>query len=78
MDGDSINPYRNINRNLYGTGSQFQIDTSKPFTVKTQFITDNGQESGNLVEIKRIYVQNGKNVNGGSIMEKGGNLKSMG
>jgi hypothetical protein len=43
MDGVSINPYKNINRNLYGTGSQYQIDTSKPFTVKTQFMTDNGQ-----------------------------------
>ncbi len=33
-------------------------------------------ETGNLVEIKRIYVQNGKTVNGGSITK--GDLKSMG
>ncbi len=43
MDGADINPYRLGNKNLYGTGSQFKIDTNKPFTVKTQFITDNGK-----------------------------------
>lgn len=42
MDGVSINPYRDGKRNLYGTGSNFAIDTRRPFTVKTQFITDNG------------------------------------
>jgi cellulose 1,4-beta-cellobiosidase len=36
------------------------VDTSKKFTIVTQFITSNGQSSGTLSEIRRIYVQNGK------------------
>lgn len=43
MDGGDSNPYRLGNHTLFGPGSQFSIDTSKPFTVKTQFITDNGK-----------------------------------
>ena len=48
MDGKGINPYRS-DKLLYGTGSNFKIDTSRPFTVKTQFITDDGLETGNLI-----------------------------
>ena len=43
MDGADINPYRLGNKTLFGTGSNFAIDTTKPFTVKTLFITDNGK-----------------------------------
>lgn len=43
MDGVSINPYRSGKKNLYGPGDNFSIDTRRTFTVKTQFITDNGQ-----------------------------------
>jgi cellulose 1,4-beta-cellobiosidase len=42
MDGVSVNHYRAGNKTLYGTGSNFAIDTRRPFTVRTQFITDNG------------------------------------
>ena len=35
------------------------VDTTKVFTVVTQFITDDGTADGNLVEIKRFYVQDG-------------------
>lgn len=42
-DGADINPYRLGNHTLFGVGSNFAVDTSKPFTVKTQFITDNGK-----------------------------------
>ena len=41
MDGKGINPYKS-DKLIYGSGSKFKIDTSKPFTVKTQFITDDG------------------------------------
>merc|ERR1712046_474111 len=37
-------------------------DTTKPFTFITSFHTDDGTESGNLVEIKQWYVQNGKRI----------------
>jgi cellulose 1,4-beta-cellobiosidase len=43
MDGADINPYRLGNHTLFGPGTNFAIDTTKPFTVKTQFITDNGK-----------------------------------
>ena len=33
------------------------MDSSKKMTVVTQFITDDGTDSGELVEIRRLYVQ---------------------
>lgn len=42
---------------FYGVGKT--IDTSKPFTVITEFITNDGTDSGDLIEIRRKYVQNG-------------------
>ena len=33
------------------------MDSSKKMTVVTQFITDDGTDSGDLVEIRRLYVQ---------------------
>lgn len=42
---------------FYGAGKT--IDTTKKFTVVTQFITDDGTSAGTLTEIKRFYVQNG-------------------
>jgi len=36
------------------------VDTSKPFTVVTQWITADNTSNGALTEIRRIYVQNGK------------------
>ena len=41
-------------------GKGMTVDTSKPFTVVTQFITSDNTSSGTLSEIRRIYVQNGK------------------
>jgi hypothetical protein len=50
----------NLNRNgindFYGVGSGFKIDTSKSFTVVTQFITNDGTDNGDLVEIKRFWI----------------------
>jgi cellulose 1,4-beta-cellobiosidase len=69
MDGGDSNPYRLGNHSLFGPGSEFAIDTRLPFTVKTQFITDDGKETGNLIEVKRVYVQNGKTINGGSLTD---------
>jgi len=42
---------------FYGPGKK--IDTTKKITVVTQFITSDGTSSGDLTEIRRVYVQNG-------------------
>ena len=59
-DGCDINPFRMGNQNFYGRGDQYEVNTLKPMTLVTQFITDDGTDSGKLVEIKRFYVQDGK------------------
>jgi len=53
-DGCDYNPYRNGERTFYGPGCT--IDTTKPFTLTTQFHTKDGE----LTEIKRLWKQNGK------------------
>ncbi|RAL05383.1 putative 1,4-beta-D-glucan-cellobiohydrolyase [Aspergillus ibericus CBS 121593] len=56
-DGCDFNTYRLGNTSFYGPG--LTVDTNSPFTVVTQFITDDGTSSGTLSEIRRLYVQNG-------------------
>merc|ERR1712147_93658 len=48
--------------NFWGPGSDFQIDSTKPVQVTTQFITDDGSDSGKLVEVKQFYSQNGQTI----------------
>lgn len=52
-DGCDFNSYRMGVRDFYGKGKT--VDTSKKFTVVTQFIGNGG-----TMEIKRYYVQNGR------------------
>jgi cellulose 1,4-beta-cellobiosidase len=56
--GCDFNPYRVGQHDFYGPGKT--IDTTKPFTVITQFITDNGRDNGNLAIINRMYKQHGR------------------
>ncbi|CAG7954421.1 unnamed protein product [Penicillium olsonii] len=77
-DGCDFNPYRQGNQSFYGEGKI--VDTKSPFTVVTQFITNDGTATGTLSEIKRFYVQNGNvipnsvstitNVPGNSVTDK--------
>lgn len=69
MDGADYNAYRLGTANLYGPGSQFQIDTTKPFDVITQFITSGNTDTGDLIKIRRVLQQNGKTVNGGELTD---------
>jgi len=55
--GCDFNPFRLGNTTFYGQGSSFLLDTSKPMTVVTQFITDDGTDTGELIEIRRFYKQ---------------------
>jgi len=57
-DGCDFNSFRMGNKTFLGP--QKLVDTSKPFTVVTQFITNDGSDSGTLSKINRIYVQNGQ------------------
>jgi cellulase len=56
--GCGFNPYSMGNRGYYGY--QGTVNTTTPFTVVTQFITDDHTSTGTLTEIRRLYVQNGK------------------
>jgi cellulose 1,4-beta-cellobiosidase len=58
-DGCDFNPYRLGAQDFYGQGSGFTVDSSKPITVVTQFITSDGTDSGDLIEVRRMWVQNG-------------------
>ncbi|KAF3057413.1 Glucanase [Daldinia childiae] len=72
--GCGYNPYASGQRNLWATGGS--VDTSKPFTAVTQFVG-----SGTLTQITRTYIQNGKQINGGSIgscNDGAGGLSGMG
>ena len=56
-DGCDFNSWRMGNETFFGPG--MTVDTTKPFTVVTQFITSDGTATGTLTEIRRIYEQNG-------------------
>jgi cellulase len=58
-NGCGYNTYVNGAKNFYGQGPSFAVDTTKPFTVVTQFPAD---ANGYLKEIRRIYIQNGKAI----------------
>eukprot|EP00466_Bigelowiella_natans_P018951 jgi/Bigna1/58209/fgenesh1_pm.64_\ len=59
-DGCDFNSYRMGDKDFFGEGPSFAVDTTQPFTVVTQFLTTDGTDSGDLSEIRRLYVQNGK------------------
>jgi cellulose 1,4-beta-cellobiosidase len=66
-DGCDINPFRMGNKSFYGRGDEFEINTLKPMTVVTQFITADGTDTGDLVEIRRFYKQEGKIIHSPTI-----------
>jgi cellulose 1,4-beta-cellobiosidase len=57
-DGCDINSYRLGNKDFYGPGSSYAVDTTKKFTVVTQFHAPNGV----LENIVQFYVQDGKRI----------------
>lgn len=57
-NGCGINTYGLGAQRFYGPG--LAIDTSRPFTVVTQFFTIDNSSTGTLSEIKRLYIQDGK------------------
>jgi len=61
-NGCDFNPYREGAHKFYGPGPEFELNSLKPMTVVTQFITEDGTDTGKLKEMKRFYVQDGKTV----------------
>lgn len=74
-DGCGFNPYALGAHDFYANGGT--VDTSKPFTVVTQFLTDNHHFDGNLNEIRRLYVQDGKVIQNGAVQFDGTTIDSI-
>lgn len=58
--GCGFNSYALGQRKFYGRGSNYTVDTTKPFTVVTRFVTTDGTDNGDLKEIQQLYVQDGQ------------------
>merc|ERR1719291_1511347 len=56
---------------FFGKGPGFAIDSGKPLTVVTQFLTSDGTDKGDLVEIRRLYVQDGQVIKNPNATIKG-------
>lgn len=73
--GCGFNPYALGEKNYYGY--DMTVDTNKRFTVVTQFVTDDHTAKGNLLEIRRLYVQNGKVIQNAVAKVSGGEVDSV-
>jgi len=58
-DGCDFGSWRMGDHEFYGPGPQFKVNTKEKMTVVTQFITNDNTANGELVEIRRLYVQKG-------------------
>ena len=67
--GCGFNAFGLGDKNFYGRGPTNQVDTTQPFSIVTRFITDDGTDNGNLKEIQRSYIQNGRTINQPSVYE---------
>ncbi|OAA66765.1 Glycoside hydrolase, family 7 [Niveomyces insectorum RCEF 264] len=59
-DGCGINPYRSGATAFYGPGGA--VDTTRPFTVVTQFLAAGNTTNGQLTSIRRMYIQDGRMI----------------
>merc|ERR1712048_922800 len=64
-------------KSFYGPGSNFQIDSTKKMTVVTQFITDDGTDSGTVNEVRRFYMQDGKKIETPTVTLEGKQFDSI-
>jgi len=62
---------------FYGPGEEFAVNTLKPFTIVTQFHTTDGTDNGDLAEIRRFYVQDGKRIENSKATLPGLNAQSL-
>jgi len=71
-NGCGYNPYASGQHSFWGPGDT--VDTSKPFTVVTQFAAN----GGTLSQITRNYIQNGRQIGGGGTISSCGSDSSTG
>jgi len=76
-NGCDFATYRLGQTKFYGPGSDFQIDSTQPFTFTTQFVTSDGTDNGDIVEVRRLYSQNGKTVNNPLVTLQGNSHDSI-
>nr|CAH0101933.1 unnamed protein product [Daphnia galeata] len=67
-------PYALGKKKFYGRGPSYCVDTTKPFTIVTRFVSDDGTDTGNLKEIQRFYKQNGRTISNPTVS---GNFNSI-
>lgn len=60
--GCGFNAYARGARNFYGRGAAYELDSTQRFTVVTRFVTVDGTDYGDLKEIQRFYIQNGRTI----------------
>mmetsp|Transcript_57187 Transcript_57187/g.136286 ORF Transcript_57187/g.136286 Transcript_57187/m.136286 type:complete len:481 (+) Transcript_57187:52-1494(+) len=59
-DGCDYNHWRLGAEDYYGRGRKFTVNSKREVTVVTQFLTEGNTDDGDLIDIRRFYVQNGK------------------
>merc|ERR1712151_1078683 len=74
-NGCDVQTFRLGNKEFFGKGGT--VDTSQKITVVTQFITEDGTDTGALKEIRRHYVQNGKKIETPSLSVGSGSFNSI-
>ncbi|KAJ5160439.1 uncharacterized protein N7482_007443 [Penicillium canariense] len=73
--GCSYNPYALGAHDYYG--NQETIDTTKGFTVVTQFVTDDNTAQGTLSQVRRLYVQDGTVIQNAVVDVSGDEIDSI-
>ncbi len=68
-DGCDYNAYRLGQLSYYQPNAT--INTNRKFTVVTQFLTTSGNDTGDLREIRRLYVQDGEVIENAQIQVQG-------
>lgn len=76
-NGCDFQTHRLGDETFWGAGSNFAIDTTKTLRSVTQFITDDGTDTGNLVEVRRFYRQGEKVIHTPSINVGGSAFNSL-
>jgi len=59
-DGCDYNHWRLGAEDYYGRGRKFTVNSKREVTVVTQFLTEGNTDDGDLIDIRRFYVQDGK------------------